>query len=362
MTFHLVSLAKFNEVERYMSTVSYLTVEWVDDRMEWNPDLNAGTKELTIRSDNVWIPELLLANPADKIAMFKSMETVVRYSSSGHATWTPGDVLKTTCFIQIPGYPFDEHTCWIQIVLWGQNMHEVIVDTPIDHMVTTLYNENTVWEKKGTSAGRLDNEEVSIVMFGLALARRPAVHVLNVIVPIVFLSLMNVQVFLLPVRCGERVSFAVTILLSFTVFLTIVGDNIPKTSSPMPYLCYYIISVLVTSGCITIATVVSQKMYHTSHTKPVPRWLKYFAGQGRKIDVAMATDCCDLNQQDVSEDKMAEADCNKEVGKSESCAVTWENVSVTVDRFFFAFFLLVVVTLATGYIGVMWSHRHYQPE
>ena len=41
---------------------------------------------------------------------------------------------------------------------------------------------------------------------------------INIVIPIVFLSLINPVVFLLPHESGEGVAFPVTILLSFTVF------------------------------------------------------------------------------------------------------------------------------------------------
>ena len=53
---------------------------------------------------------------------------------------------------------------------------------------------------------------------------------LNIILPCVMLSILQLMVFLVPPSAGEKVSLGVTVLLSFTVFLLMVSDNMPQTS------------------------------------------------------------------------------------------------------------------------------------
>jgi hypothetical protein len=54
-----------------------------------------------------------------------------------------------------------------------------------------------------------------------------------IIAPTVLFALMNPLVFLLPVESGERVGLAMTILLSYAIFLTLVSSSIPASSNPM---------------------------------------------------------------------------------------------------------------------------------
>jgi hypothetical protein len=80
-------------------------------------------------------------------------------------------------------------------------------------------------------------------------------------------------VFILPVESGERVSYAITVLLSIAVFLTLVGDNIPKSSKPMSLFSYYLMSNLILSTVIMFTTIANLKVYHQHVDKPVPKWL-----------------------------------------------------------------------------------------
>ncbi|XP_055954375.1 neuronal acetylcholine receptor subunit alpha-7-like [Patella vulgata] len=53
---------------------------------------------------------------------------------------------------------------------------------------------------------------------------------LNIILPVLFLSFMGALVFMLPADAGEKISLAITILLAYIVFLTIVSESMPQTS------------------------------------------------------------------------------------------------------------------------------------
>ena len=76
--------------------------------------------------------------------------------------------------------------------------------------------------------------------FTLDLKRRSQFYVLNIILPCVMLSVLQLCVFLVPPPCGEKVSLSITVLLSFTVFLLMVSDNMPQTSISVPILGEYL--------------------------------------------------------------------------------------------------------------------------
>ncbi|KAH3697889.1 hypothetical protein DPMN_085401 [Dreissena polymorpha] len=77
---------------------------------------------------------------------------------------------------------------------------------------------------------------------------------------------------LIPTECGERISYCLTVLLSIAVFLTLVGNNLPKNSSPMSLFSYYLVSVLVISVAITLAVICSLHLYHRSGRQPSAAW------------------------------------------------------------------------------------------
>ena len=48
--------------------------------------------------------------------------------------------------------------------------------------------------------------------------------------PIILSSFLVTLVFIVPVECGEKLSYTLTILLTIAVFLTVIGDMLPAIS------------------------------------------------------------------------------------------------------------------------------------
>ena len=73
------------------------------------------------------------------------------------------------------------------------------------------------------------------------------------IMPIVLTSLLMCYVFALPIESGEKMSYALTVLLSYVVFLTWVTDSLPPISNDVSVLrecpapttaCYLVCNIL----------------------------------------------------------------------------------------------------------------------
>ena len=80
-------------------------------------------------------------------------------------------------------------------------------------------------------------------------------------------------VFLLPPEQGKRVSYAITVLLSLAVFMTIVSDTLPKTPEPLPLISYLLMISLVISSLIAVITIFSLRLFHKTPDIVVPNWL-----------------------------------------------------------------------------------------
>ena len=277
VNFNLVTLAELNEVKGYFSVVGFLDVAWTDERMTWEPGDYEGIDSVSIGSQLVWKPQIIISNPAEEIQNSNEIFTAIRFTSDGRALWRPGTIAKATCFIRILTYPFDIHTCYLNMISWGALPSEVTLMTYTNSVTTYYFSENAEWDLTGTSiTAWTANNELPTITVGFQFSRKPLFLIVNVLVPIVSLSLLNPVVFLLPQESGERVSFSVTVLLSYTVFLNVIGDNIPKTSSPVPLVCYYIVTVLITSSFITMSVILCQYLYHTHGLESVPIWLLTF--------------------------------------------------------------------------------------
>lgn len=68
----------------------------------------------------------------------------------------------------------------------------------------------------------------------VVIRRRPLFYVVSLLLPSIFLMVMDIVGFYLPPDSGERVSFKITLLLGYSVFLIIVSDTLPATAIGTP--------------------------------------------------------------------------------------------------------------------------------
>ena len=76
----------------------------------------------------------------------------------------------------------------------------------------------------------------TLVYFNFSFTRLRPFYVMNLLVPAMLLSACMVLTFLLPTNCGERLGYSMTILLSYTVLMTITSEMMPTTSKQTPYI------------------------------------------------------------------------------------------------------------------------------
>lgn len=173
----------------------------------------------------------------------------------GQMIWEPGVVMQTICEVDIAKYPFDYQDCGIRVMSWMHTNRFMNVVVEKDTIDVQNYYPNGEWDLESTSVTAYSPDDGSYnhgeILPGaeavLRLRRRPVYYIISTILPISMLSLLNVLVFLLPTNTGEKMTLAVTVLLSFTVFMSVVNEVMPKTSNSVSILGRYTMSV---SHCI----------------------------------------------------------------------------------------------------------------
>jgi hypothetical protein len=281
----------------------------------------------------------------------------------------PGDVIKTACSVDVKHYPFDIQNCTLEFICWNYHSTEVSLLTRESTVGMAYYKPNGEWVVSATSAQVapvLSYYQPSTLFFTITLERLSVFFVINIILPIIFLSVLNTFVFILPPESGERVSYTITVLLSISVFLTIIGDNIPKTSKPMSLMSYYLMTNLSISAITCMTTILLLVLYHRDENIPVPEWLCKFIIQLRKLSGGQCVTNSCKRSNSVTDDSTDTINLpDKPMGNSESgkCQldiprehessdeITWKTVSTTLDAICFIVSLVVVVTLTVVFLA-----------
>lgn len=160
--------------------------------------------------------------------------------------------------MDITYFPYDTQTCTLKFIAWSYTKAEINLLSS-SKIYLADYSESSTWELVSSSAQSENTADASVV-YTLKLQRKPSFYVLNMIIPVVLLSLLNIFTFVLPVKSGERGSYAVTVFLSLAVFLTIVASEFPKNSDTVSYLAVYLILMTSFSTAYVLVSLVELRL------------------------------------------------------------------------------------------------------
>ncbi|XP_061172742.1 neuronal acetylcholine receptor subunit alpha-9-like [Saccostrea echinata] len=268
----IFSVNDFDEVSGVLSIVSGFMLIWHDFRLTWTPSNYGGIEDLPVPKQRLWVPNIFLIDPAKKMEAIGDEDFIGRISYYGLVSWVPAGLIQTLCNVDMYKFPFDTQSCSYTLALWGYLPFEARL-TPFNNMTsvdTTYYSSNAQWSLEGTVMKRSSlGDYNSLIEFQLILKRKSLYFVINMLAPILLLSLLNPLVFALPVESGERVSYAITIFLSFAVFMTLLSDNIPKSSEPMSLMSYFLIVTMSMSTLICVLAVVTMRFHFKDSILPI---------------------------------------------------------------------------------------------
>jgi len=346
------SINDFDEVNQLFSYVCGLRVTWTDERLVWDPAMYGGLTTFAKPLKDVWYPELVLSNPSDDVDGIGSLWNKVRVFSNGQVNWLPVNLVRSMCSVNIWNYPYDTHACETTFSAITFLPTEVVLTQITPKIIMTSFQENGIWEVTDTStSSHTTTSGQSLITFIFQLKRKPAFIITSVLLPIQFLGLLNVLVFLLVPESGERISYCLTVLLSIAVFMTIIGDMLPRSSEPVPIISYKLMIDMVISSLIVLVTILNLRVYHREERKPVPNTLQGMylvlscSGCQRKRKVqdvlesveTVETDSPNTNKSN-GRSKLANKSHYLHTVSSPPTTVSWKDVSRMLDWMAFSFF------------------------
>ena len=268
VTVYLRSIINLDEPTGELTTSIGIHFHWTDVSLKWKKSEHGNLSEIEFESTWIWTPTLLLSNPGHHEPKWYGSDVVTVYDN-GEVCQPLGSVLNTVCDVDVTYFPFDSHDCHIILQAWN---NRVKFHAPNNEIYLSVFLESGVWSllrTKVSTEGKSSKpgENVYYTLITIVLERRSLFNVLHFLLPILILVLLNSVVFLLPAESGERIGFSVTILLSITVYMTIISSKLPEASHPISALSFILIIYILQSALICIETVAILRFCN----KPVSR-------------------------------------------------------------------------------------------
>ena len=270
VSIHLFTINSFDDVKGYMKISVMLSLNWLDESLIWN-STEYDTTYLTLSQDSVWLPRFILSSATEDVVFVTNKYFKLQLYHTGHIYWNPVAVLEFSCPPDVTKYPFDEHNCVLQISPYGYYNNEVRISKPTILSGPGTYTENTEWELLAAKCSSTEELRIPFVHVDIKLKRRHMHAIVNIILPVIILAIVSPFVFILPNDSGERISYSITVLLAFSVYMTVVSDQMPDSSLPVSNLSYFLLWVMVMNAILVIVNVLQIRNYNNHKT--VPKWL-----------------------------------------------------------------------------------------
>ena len=72
------------------------------------------------------------------------------------------------------------------------------------------------------------------ITIAISIQRRIIYYILNIIMPCVWLNVLNLLAFCLPPDAGEKITLGITVFLSYSIFMLLIAESMPPTSEFVP--------------------------------------------------------------------------------------------------------------------------------
>lgn len=227
---------------------------------------------IQMMKSDIWTPDLTIYNAMTSSTELEKEDFMVTVSSEGHVIWYPSMLLDSSCQISVAKFPFDRQMCEIIIRSRFRDINTQIFSAKIKE---GNIEQNAAWNLTKTKMTCDYYEEIfQTCSFQLFLSRRPGYDILHILCPVVLLSVMKGFVFLLPSNSGEKVTFCISIFLTFSVLLDSIQSALPVTSLESSYFGVFVFFQFCLCGIESCVSVLILRLSCKSKEDTIPTFLK----------------------------------------------------------------------------------------
>ncbi|XP_051996004.1 5-hydroxytryptamine receptor 3A-like isoform X2 [Xyrauchen texanus] len=238
----------FDTKDMQMTSRIKVNMEWMDPDLGWAKNYNFST--IMIPVEKIWTPRIVLDNAIDTTVEPYTNDVQVRKDG----TVTHAIVLFTSvsCEINLFNYPFVTGECPVAINGWSQK--SCSLNLQISDNVSLVGGSGGEWQTTSVIKATESSQPESRSYLLVKLSINPFGAIVTLILPSALILLADLVSFALPFEGGERNSFKVTLVLSFTMFLLILNDHLPNGGNCSPLLHYHFSFCLV---CLVLSMLIS---------------------------------------------------------------------------------------------------------
>ncbi|XP_048398318.2 5-hydroxytryptamine receptor 3A-like [Stegostoma tigrinum] len=285
LTIHLHAILGLDEKQEILTTYLWMEQRWFHDFLVWDPSDFGGKELVALPKEKLWIPDILILEMVDED---KSPETPYLYvHHTGLVICGKPLRIVSSCNLNILYFPFDIQKCPLtasSITFYDKDLKLHIKETSeeITSKSKKIFASKGEWELLQIAASehmiQEDWANYDFISLEVTMKRRPTFYVVNLLIPSAFLMLTDIVSFYLPAHSFDRASFKMTLMLGYSVFLIIVKDLLPSSSSHTPLIAIFFLVSLTFMVSSLFETIIIINVIHQNakQRKPIPAWMQTF--------------------------------------------------------------------------------------
>ena len=284
---YIWNIDNIDEKKQTFSIRAFLEVVWVNSFLKWNHTEYGGIETINVRYENIWAPDLALTDVYDNPTDLGQGNGQIMVDYNGGCRFWPYKMYQVGCKIRIRKYPFDVQVCELDFMSWSYPTSKLRL-TPPEELSLSFYKESVEWAIDHYNSSFYQNpfgkDSWDHVLFTFTLRRKWLFQLINIIAPIVCISLLNPTCFIIPAESGEKITLCLSIFLTLAVFRTLISDALPESSEEVCLFNIYVGLQLACSGLTIVANVISLHLYYKNQSEPVDYYYRLLARLFCKTD------------------------------------------------------------------------------
>lgn len=170
------NIENFNQITETLFLNLWIIYEWEDKLLTWNYT-RYPLKIISVLQENVWIPDLVLYNAAQKPNLYNLGE-FIRLEYNGKLKLIKPLTYAFTCSLDLHNFPFDHQNCYMEFGSWQYHNKYLYIFSYTENNTIDFTSEQGEWEVSNlnTTNQQLEylccpNEYWSVIRYDISLER-----------------------------------------------------------------------------------------------------------------------------------------------------------------------------------------------
>ncbi|XP_072936086.1 neuronal acetylcholine receptor subunit beta-2-like [Epargyreus clarus] len=346
----------FDSLEETFNLHSWVALTWKDEFLTWKPSDYGDIKETQMESHEIWTPRMALFNADASIYQSDSLFTTCLVASDGTVTCVPHVAHSGICRTSLRRWPYDSQNCTMYFGAWMHTGEQInftfYKNKPV---VLDDYQNGPGWTLLKVVNDRLPgaysccpNTSFPMLKYTFMLKREAAGPAAVVVIPSIVIVMLTLTSLLLDIKDNTRLILACFSLFGHFLFLTEIGNDIPKHSSDTPIILLFVRDSMI----VTLVAILTTLMLMAIRRRvaPPPAWLTTVNrlvsnGPGKYVIFT------EFDPSDIIDGKTLTDDSPIDGERSRNTS-DWIKLANLFNSFIFVISLIVYIVLLGTYIPV----------